>query len=159
MDGQSLGRWVARRGRCRSLRRRGRSRCRRCCGRCSPRRLFRDHHSRRPEQGRTDARREIGEGDRTRAPAVSYGRKQSGGGIITIPPPFCMSLWSAPSAAEAQLARSSRRLRKSSGLPISFSASGTSGSLANWAIFPRTGRYWLDTSSGGATMRKKLFTD
>ena len=33
--------------------------------------------------------------------------------------------------------------------------SGTSGSLLNWAILPRTGRYWLETSSGGATMRKK----
>src|SRR6185437_2438163 len=35
---------------------------------------------------------------------------------------------------------------------------GTSDSLLNWAILPSTGRYWLDTSSGGATMRKKKLT-
>ena len=36
--------------------------------------------------------------------------------------------------------------------------SGTSDSLENCAIFPSTGRYWFDTSSGGATMRKKKKT-
>ena len=35
---------------------------------------------------------------------------------------------------------------------------GDVGSLANCAIFPSTGRYWLDTSSGGATIRKKSDT-
>jgi hypothetical protein len=41
------------------------------------------------------------------------------------------------------------------GVSSCVSRSGTSGSLANWAILPSTGRYWLLTSSGGATMRKK----
>ena len=38
------------------------------------------------------------------------------------------------------------------------SRSGTSGSFENCAILPSTGRYWFETSSGGATMRKKNFT-
>ena len=31
-------------------------------------------------------------------------------------------------------------------------------SLLNCAILPNTGRYWFETSSGGATIRKKNFT-
>src|SRR5690606_12516273 len=50
---------------------------------------------------------------------------------------------------------SSRSCRNSSALWIDESRPGTSGSFANCAIFPSTGRYWFETSRGGATMRKK----
>ena len=36
--------------------------------------------------------------------------------------------------------------------------SGTSDSFENCAILPSTGKYWFDTSSGGATMRKQNCT-
>ena len=48
---------------------------------------------------------------------------------------------------------SSSSLRNSFGVAIMASFAGTSGSLANWAILPSTGRYWLETSSGGATIK------
>jgi len=54
-----------------------------------------------------------------------------------------------------QMFLSSSSLRNSFGVAIMASFAGTSGSLANWAILPSTGRYWLETSSGGATIRKK----
>ena len=38
------------------------------------------------------------------------------------------------------------------------SCSGTPGSLASWAILPSVGRYWLDISLGGATIRKMWWT-
>ena len=54
----------------------------------------------------------------------------------------------------AHIPFSSRRAMKSSALASSASWSGTCGSFPNWAILPNTGRYWFETSRGGATMRK-----
>jgi hypothetical protein len=53
---------------------------------------------------------------------------------------------------------SSSSRKKSSGEVRAASRSEMSGSLANCAMRPSTGRYWLETSSGGATMRKKSCT-
>src|SRR5579884_3516358 len=53
---------------------------------------------------------------------------------------------------------SSRRCRNSCGVRSLASFSGTSASFANCAILPSTGRYWFETSRGGATIRKKYCT-
>ena len=58
-------------------------------------------------------------------------------------------------SAPAQTAASSSKCRNSSGERTASSRAGSSGSLANCASLPSSGRYWLFTSSGGATMRKK----
>src|ERR1019366_6865576 len=53
---------------------------------------------------------------------------------------------------------SSRSFMNSAGCEMLSRRSGTSVSFENCAILPSTGRYWLETSSGGATMRKKKNT-